>query len=176
MTTYSLAGGCFWCLDAVYRRLKGVTSVVSGYTGGDTDNPTYEQVSSGSTGHAEAVQITFDESAIPGDVILDIFFLIHDPTTLNRQGNDVGTQYRSAMFFVDNDQHSAFEAALNRAKEHWGNNIVTTIQPRGTFYPAENYHQDYFNNNPGNDYCSVVIAPKIVKARSAYTQWFKEEA
>lgn len=176
MTTYTLAGGCFWCLDAVYRRLKGVTSVVSGYTGGDTDNPTYEQVSSGSTGHAEAVQITFDESIIPGDVILDIFFLIHDPTTLNRQGNDVGTQYRSAMFSVDNDQHSAFETALNRAKEHWGNTIVTTIQPRGTFYPAEDYHQDYFNNNPGNGYCSVVIAPKIVKARSAYTEWFKEEA
>ncbi|MDQ5982788.1 MAG: peptide-methionine (S)-S-oxide reductase [Patescibacteria group bacterium] len=176
MTTYTLAGGCFWCLDAVYRRIKGVSNVVSGYTGGDSDSPTYEQVSSGSTGHAEAVQITFDESIIPGDVILDIFFLIHDPTTLNRQGNDAGTQYRSAMFSVDDNQHSAFEAALIRAKEHWGNDIVTTIQPLGTFYPAEDYHQDYFNNNPGNGYCSVVIAPKIVKARSAYTQWFKEEA
>lgn len=176
MTTYTLAGGCFWCLDAVYRRLKGVTSVVSGYSGGDITNPTYEQVSTGSTGHAEAVQITFDESVIPADVILDIFFLIHDPTTLNRQGNDVGTQYRSAMLYTDKSQRTAFESALGRAKEHWGDNIVTDIQPLVVFYPAEDYHQDYFNNNPGNGYCSIVIAPKIVKARSAYAKWFKEES
>lgn len=174
MTTYTLAGGCFWCLDAVYRRLNGVSNVVSGYTGGNTTDPTYEQVCTGSTGHAEAVQVTFDEVIIPSDVILDIFFLIHNPTTLNRQGDDVGTQYRSAMFYIDNAQQSAFKAALDRAKTHWGNDIVTVTQPLEVFYPAEDYHQDYFNNNPGNGYCSIVITPKIVKARSAYSKWFKE--
>lgn len=176
MTTYTLAGGCFWCLDAVYRRVKGVTDVISGYTGGDVDNPTYEQVSTGTTGHAEAVQVTFDETIIAKDVILDIFFLIHDPTTLNRQGNDVGTQYRSAMFYTDDTQRFAFQTALDHAKEHWGDGIVTTIQPFAVFYPAEDYHQDYFNNNPGNGYCSIVILPKIIKARAAYIQWFKEES
>jgi len=177
MTTYVLAGGCFWCLDAVYRRLKGIGEVVSGYAGGGIDNPTYEQVSTGETGHAEVVQITFDESIIPGDVILDLFFLIHDPTTLNRQGNDVGPQYRSAMFYSDDEQKQAFEAAMERAKEHWNENpIVTQVSKLHTFWPAEDYHQDYFNKNPGNGYCSIVIAPKISKARSAYTKWFKEES
>jgi peptide-methionine (S)-S-oxide reductase len=174
MTTYVIAGGCFWCLDAVYRRLKGVESVVSGYAGGGTTNPTYEQVSSGETGHTEAVQITFDESIIPADTILDLFFLIHDPTTLNRQGNDVGTQYRSAMYYSDDTQKAAFEAALERAKSHWDNPIVTELKPLNVFYNAEDYHQDYFNKNPGNGYCSIVITPKIVKARSAYTKWFKD--
>lgn len=172
MTTYVLAGGCFWCLDAVYRRLKGVKSVVSGYTGGSQDNPTYEQVSTGTTGHAEAVEITFDESVIPGDVMLDIFFLIHDPTTLNRQGNDVGTQYRSGMYYANEEQQLAFNEAAERAKAHWGDKLVTEILPLQQFYAAEDYHQDYFNNNPGNGYCSIVIEPKIVKARSAYTKWF----
>lgn len=172
MTTYILAGGCFWCLDAVYRGIKGVTEVVSGYTGGDVIDPSYEQVSTGGTGHAEAVQITFDESIIPADVILDLFFLIHDPTTIDRQGNDVGPQYRSAMFYTDKRQETIFKAALERAKEHWGNAIVTTLTPLETFYPAEDYHQDYFNKNPGNGYCSIVIEPKIIKARKAYKQWF----
>ncbi len=174
MTTYVLAGGCFWCLDAVYRRLKGVEKVVSGYAGGDLPYPTYEQVSLGTSGHAESVEVTFDESVIPADTILDLFFLIHDPTTLNRQGNDVGTQYRSAMFYIDDTQKEMFEAALERAKEHWGDKIVTELKPLETFYPAEDYHQDYFNKNPGNGYCSIVIEPKIAKARSAYKQWFKE--
>lgn len=174
MTTYVIAGGCFWCLDAVYRRLKGVTEVVSGYTGGGTMNPTYEEVSTGETGHAEVVQITFDESIIPSDVILDLFFLIHDPTTLNRQGNDVGTQYRSAMYFNDDAQKEAFQAAEERAKAHWDAPLTTELKPLDVFYPAEDYHQDYFNKNPGNGYCSIVITPKIVKARSAYTTWFKE--
>ena len=172
MTTYVLAGGCFWCLDAVYRGIKGVTEVVSGYSGGDVAEPSYEQVSSGQTGHAEAVQITFDESIIPADTILDIFFLIHDPTTLNRQGNDVGTQYRSAMYYADDEQKTVFESALERAKTHWDDPIVTEIAALDMFYPAEDYHQDYFNKNPGNGYCSIVIAPKIVKARAAYKQWF----
>jgi peptide-methionine (S)-S-oxide reductase len=174
MTTYVLAGGCFWCLDAIYRRLKGVTSVVSGYTGGGTSNPNYYQVASGETGHAEAVEVTFDEAVIPANVILDLFFLIHDPTTLNRQGADVGTQYRSAMFFTDDTQQETFQAALVRAEDHWDEPIVTQLTKLDTFYPAEDEHQDYFNKNPGNGYCTIVIAPKIVKARSAYTDWFKE--
>lgn len=162
-------------MDAVYRRIKGVETVVSGYTGGDTENPSYDQVSSGSTGHAEAVQITFDESVIPPETVLDIFFLIHDPTTLNRQGNDVGTQYRSGMYYADERQKKQFEAAVVRAKEHWDDAIVTELKPLDAFYPAEDYHQDYFNKNPANGYCSIVIAPKIVKARSAYTEWFNKE-
>ena len=174
MTSYVLAGGCFWCLDAVYRRLKGVTEVVSGYAGGDTVDPTYEEVSTGGTGHAEVDKVTFDESVISSDVILDLFFLIHDPTTLNRQGADVGTQYRSAMYYEGDEQKAAFEAAAERATTHWDDPLTTEIEPLDVFYPAEAYHQDYFNNNPGNGYCSIVIAPKIVKARSAYTTWFKE--
>lgn len=172
MTTFVLAGGCFWCLDAVYRRINSVESVVSGYTGGSVDRPTYEQVSTGATGHAEAVKITFDESIVSTDIILDIFFLIHDPTTLNRQGNDTGTQYRSAMFYTDNNQEELFESAITRAKKHWGDKIVTQVQKLDAFYPAEDYHQDYFNNNPGNGYCSIVIEPKIVKARAQYKQYF----
>ena len=175
MTTYVIAGGCFWCLDAVYRRLKGVKSVVSGYTGGDQVNPSYEQVATGATRHAESVQITFDEKVIPAGTILDLYFLIHDPTTLNRQGNDVGTDYRSAMFYADIDQKKDFEAAMERAKSHWDDKLVTELSKLETFYPAEDYHQDYFNKNPGNGYCSIVITPKIIKARSAYTKWFKED-
>ncbi len=175
MTKLTLAGGCFWCLDAIYRQLKGVENVVSGYTGGDIPTPSYDQVSMGTTGHAEAVQITFDESIIPADVVLDLFFLIHDPTTLNRQGNDVGTQYRSAMFYTDDSQKKLFETAVKRAKRQWDNPIVTTLTSLGMFYPAEDYHQDYFNQNPGNGYCSVVITPKIVKAREAYKEWFKSK-
>jgi peptide-methionine (S)-S-oxide reductase len=175
MTTYVLAGGCFWCLDAVYRRIKGVSTVVSGYSGGNKTDPTYEEVSTGTTGHAEAIQLTFDESIIPADTILDLFFLIHDPTTLNRQGNDEGTQYRSAMFYADEQQKTAFTEAMERAKEHWGDKIVTELTPLDAFYPAEDYHQDYFNKNPGNGYCSIVITPKIIKARAAYKEWFKED-
>jgi peptide-methionine (S)-S-oxide reductase len=174
MSTYVIAGGCFWCLDAVYRRLKGVTSVVSGYAGGAIDHPTYEQVSTGITGHAEAVKITFDETVITSKVILDLFFLIHDPTTLNRQGNDVGTQYRSAMFYSDKAQEKEFRSAAKRAEKHWDNPLTTQIEKLDTFYEAEDYHQDYFNKNPGNGYCSIVITPKIVKARAAYTKWFKD--
>lgn len=174
MTTYVIAGGCFWCLDAVYRRLQGIKTVVSGYAGGETKNPTYEQVSTGLTGHAEAVRITFDEKIIPAKEILDLFFLIHDPTTLNRQGNDVGTQYRSAMYYTDEGQKADFEAAIKRAERHWDDLIVTELEKLDTFYDAEDYHQDYFNKNPGNGYCSIVITPKIIKARAAYTKWFKE--
>jgi len=174
MTTYVLAGGCFWCLDAVYRRLAGVSEVVSGYAGGHMPDPRYELVSTGLTGHAEVVKITFDEKVIPAETILELFFLIHDPTTLNRQGNDVGTQYRSAMYYKDDAQKTAFESAVERAHAHWTDPIVTEVTKLDTFYPAEDYHQDYFNKNPGNGYCSIVITPKIVKARAEYTKWFKD--
>lgn len=175
MTTYVLAGGCFWCLDAVYRRLKGVTHVVSGYAGGTVYHPTYSLVSTGTTGHAEVVQVTFNESIIPEDVVLDIFFLIHNPTTPDRQGNDIGPQYRSAMFYSDKAQKLAFEHAIDRAQKHWNDRIVTELKELDEFYPAEEYHQDYFNKNPVVGYCSIVIEPKIIKARSVYEEWFKEE-
>lgn len=174
MIEYVLGGGCFWCLDAVYRRLKGVQTVVSGYSGGTDDQPDYYKVASGRTGHAEVVKIVFDETIIPSDVILDIFFTIHDPTTLNRQGADEGTQYRSIMLYADDAQKGAFTSALGRAKNIWNDPIVTLIEPLEVFYEAESEHQDYFSNNPANGYCSIVIEPKVIKARSAYTQWFKD--
>jgi len=173
MTTYTLAGGCFWCLDAVYRRLRGVTSVESGYAGGKGP-ATYARVSTGETGYAESVHITFDETAIPSDTILDLFFLIHNPTTLNHQGNDIGPQYRSAMFYADDSQKEAFQTALQRAQKHWNDPIVTEITPLKNFVSGEEDHQDYFTNHPENPYCSLVIEPKIAKARKAYTKWFKE--
>lgn len=172
MTTYVLGGGCFWCLDAVYRRIRGITEVVSGYAGGETENPDYYEVGSGRTGHAEVIQITFDEAVIPAEIILDIFFTLHDPTTLNRQGADHGTQYRSIMLYTDNDQKAEFEASIERAKAIWDDPIVTEVVPLETFYAAEPEHQDYFNNNPTNGYCSIVITPKIVKVRSHYNEWF----
>jgi len=175
MTTYVLAGGCFWCIDAVFRRLKGVENSISGYAGGTAEDASYYTVATGKTGHAESVQVTFNETIIPAETLLDIFFLIHDPTTLNRQGGDEGPQYRSAMFYADDTQKEIFEAAIERAKTHWDDPIVTELTPLDVFFEAEPEHQDYFNNNPGNGYCSIVIAPKIIKARQAYTKWFKEE-
>jgi peptide-methionine (S)-S-oxide reductase len=173
MTSYVLGGGCFWCLDAVYRGLKGITNVESGYAGG-SGAANYYRVASGNTGYAEVVRVTFDETIIPADTILDIFFLIHNPTTLNQQGADVGTQYRSAMFYTDEDQQQTFQAALDRASPLWEDSIVTEITPLDEFYVAEDEHQDYFNKNPESGYCSIVIAPKVIKARVAYKQWFKE--
>ncbi len=174
MTTYVLAGGCFWCLDAVFRRIKGVSQVESGYTGGEGE-PYYYQVATGTTGHAEAVKIDFDETIIPAETVLDIFFLIHDPTTLNRQGADEGTQYRSALFYENEAQKHDFEAAMKRAAEIWNDPIVTEVTPLETFYKAEDEHQDYFNKHPEAGYCQIVIAPKIVKARNYYRKWFKED-
>jgi len=174
MTTYTLAGGCFWCLDAVFRQLKGVETCLSGYAGGAEEDANYYTVATGETGHAESVQVTFDEKIIPKETILDIFFLIHDPTTKDRQGNDVGPQYRSVMFYANDEQKAEFEAAIDRAKSHWDNPIVTEIIPFEGLYEAEPEHQDYFTNNPANPYCSVVIDPKIVKARKEYSKWFKE--
>lgn len=174
MTTYVLAGGCFWCLDAVFRQMKGVESSLCGYAGGTAEDASYYTVANGTTGHAESVQITFDETVIPKETILDMFFLIHDPTTKDRQGNDTGPQYRSAMFYADEQQKAVFEAAIERAKEHWENPIVTEVSLLEKFYEAEPEHQDYFTNNPANGYCSIVIAPKIVKARAAYSKWVKD--
>ena len=174
MTTYVLAGGCFWCLDGVFRRLSGVRSSVTGYCGGDKQDAEYYRVASGSTGHAEAVQVTFDESILPTADLLDIFFLIHNPTTPNKQGADEGPQYRSAMFYADDSQKADFEAAIARAQQHWDDPIVTELSPLEAFYAAEPEHQDYFTNNPANPYCAVVIDPKIVKVRNEYTNYFKE--
>jgi len=173
MKTYVLAGGCFWCLDAAYRVLRGVSSVVSGYTGGDNAHPTYEQVCTGTTGHAEALALTFDPSVIPSDVILDAFFTMHDPRHLNRQGNDVGTQYRSAMFYRDDEELALFEAARERAEEMWGGGVVTEISPLGALYDAEDYHQDFFAKNPTQGYCLAVAVPKVNKVRASYQQYLR---
>jgi peptide-methionine (S)-S-oxide reductase len=171
MRTYVLAGGCFWCLDAAYRVLRGVSDVVSGYTGGDVVNPTYEHVCEGTTGHAEAVAVTFDPNVIPSDVILDAFFTMHDPRQLNRQGNDVGTQYRSAMFYADPEEKALFEAAIDRAQDMWGGGVVTELAQRGEFYVAEDYHQDFFAKNPFQGYCLAVAVPKVQKVRKAFSDY-----
>lgn len=173
MTTYVLAGGCFWCLDAVFQRLSGVSASVCGYAGGAEADADYYRVASGSTGHAEAVKVTFDESVIPPEDLLDIFFLIHNPTTLNQQGADKGPQYRSVMFYADGSQKTTFEAAIDRARPQWDDPIVTELTQLDMFYEAEPEHQDYFSNNPANPYCSVVINPKVTKARQHYSQYFK---
>lgn len=176
MTTYTLAGGCFWCIDAVFRRLKGVEESVCGYVGGEKKDAHYYMVATGKTGHAEAVQVRFNEAIIPAETLLDIFFLIHNPTTKNRQGNDIGPQYRSALFYADDTQKQVFESAIERTQALWDGPIVTEIVPLETFYEAESEHQDYFANNPADGYCGVVIVSKIVKARRAYAKWFKEPA
>lgn len=174
MISFVLGGGCFWCLDAVFRQLKGVTVVESGYSGG-TGTPDYHHVASGHSGHAEVINVTFDETIIPADIILDIYFLIHNPTTLNRQGADEGTQYRSVMFYADSAQQKAFQAAANRAQAVWDDPLVTQIVPLEAFYKAEEEHQDYFRKNPETGYCTIVIEPKVARARASYQQWFKEE-
>ncbi|RLP82376.1 peptide-methionine (S)-S-oxide reductase [Mycetocola lacteus] len=170
-TSFVLAGGCFWCLDAVYRTLDGVSEVVSGYTGGTTPNPSYEAVCTGHTGHAEVVRVVFDESVIPADIILDAFFTLHDPRQLNRQGNDVGTQYRSAMFYTDEAQRELFEAARERAADIWDGEVVTEISPLGEFFDAEDYHQDFFAKNPGQGYCLAVAVPKVNKVRRRFAEY-----
>jgi peptide-methionine (S)-S-oxide reductase len=175
MKTYVLAGGCFWCLDAAYRVLDGVADVVSGYTGGSTPHPSYEQVCTGTTGHTEAVAVTFDPEVIPSDVILDVFFTIHDPRQLNRQGNDIGTQYRSGMYYRDDEEHALFTAARDRAAQVWDGEIVTEIEPLGEFWDAEEYHQDFFHKNPGQGYCMAVAVPKVNKVRQSYQHYLRSE-
>ncbi|GAA2550519.1 peptide-methionine (S)-S-oxide reductase [Neomicrococcus aestuarii] len=174
LETYLLAGGCFWCLDALYRKVRGVTEVVSGYTGGHFDNPDYRAVCTGTTGHAEAVAVQFDPGVVPRDVILDMFFTMHNPTTLNRQGYDVGTQYRSAMFPLDDVQKADFERAIARTQELWSDPIVTTIEAVAPFYVAESVHQDFYAKQPGQGYCQVIIDPKLAKARQQFAPWIQE--
>lgn len=174
MTTFVVAGGCFWCLDAVYRTLNGVTDVISGYSGGTSENPSYEEVCTGTTGHAEVVKVVFDENVIPAEVILDVFFTLHDPRQLNRQGNDIGTQYRSAMFYDGEAQKELFQAAIDRANEYWGGGLVTTLEPLGAFYDAEEYHQNFFARNPGQGYCLAVAVPKVNKVRASFASYIKD--
>ena len=168
--TATLAGGCFWCLEAVYNELRGVERVISGYAGGHVPNPTYEQVCSGSTGHAEVVQVTFDPEVISYREILEVFFTIHDPTTLNRQGADVGTQYRSAIFYHSPEQEQVAREviAATNASGIWRAPLVTQLEPLHRFYPAEVYHQNYYERNPYQPYCQVIIAPKVAKVRERY--------
>ena len=164
-----LAGGCFWCTEAVYKDVIGVESVESGYIGGHVANPTYRQVCNGDTGHAEAIKVGFDTAQITYADLLDIFFATHDPTTLNRQGNDVGTQYRSAIFPVNDEQRAEAEAAIARNADTWPNPIVTTIEPMGEWYPAEDYHQQYWEGEgQRNPYCIAVIPPKLKKLRKSF--------
>jgi peptide-methionine (S)-S-oxide reductase len=171
----TLGGGCFWCLEAVYQELRGVERVESGYSGGDVPNPTYRQVCSETTGHAEVVQVTFDPDEVSYKDILEIYFTIHDPTTLNRQGADVGTQYRSVIFYHDEDQKRAAEEVISslEAEGIWNNPIVTEVAPFDEFYVAEDYHQNYFRNNGFQQYCQVIIAPKVAKFRKEYLERLK---
>ncbi len=171
-----MAGGCFWCLEAAYSELRGVSAVQSGYTGGHTENPTYKQVCSGNTGHAEVVQITYDPAVISYADLLKVFFTIHDPTTPNRQGADVGTQYRSAIYFHDAAQEKAARAAVVEAEKLWDGKIVTQIEPLKTFYQAEPEHDNYFARNPYAGYCQAVVAPKVAKVRKSFADRLRHKA
>ena len=171
----TLAGGCFWCIEGVFREVNGVENVVSGYTGGTTVNPTYEEVCTGKTGHAEAVQVTFNPSKLSYQEILEIFFSVHDPTTLDRQGTDVGTQYRSAIFYHNEQQKRVAEELTGEISKAnlWNEPIVTQVVLLDTFYPAEDYHQEYFSRHSEQAYCQMVIAPKISKLRNQWTKYLK---
>lgn len=171
----TLAGGCFWCLEAVFDQLEGVTKVQSGYTGGHVANPTYQQVCTGSTGHAEVAQITFDPTVISYPDLLRIFFATHDPTTKDRQGHDVGSQYRSAVFYANEEQRRTAEEIMAevRSQRLYPGELVTELTPLADFYPAENYHNDYFLNNPQQPYCAAVIAPKVAQVRKQYFERLK---
>jgi len=173
--TAVFANGCFWCTEAVFKMLKGVNSVDPGYAGGTTDNPTYDRVSGGNTGHAECIQIVFDPSVISYDGLLAVFFNTHDPTTLNRQGNDVGTQYRSAIFYTTPEQKEKAEKTIKEldASKSYDKPVVTEVVPLEKFFIAENYHKDYYENNQGNPYCQIVIAPKLEKMQKRFERLLK---
>ena len=173
-----LGGGCFWCLDAVFRGLDGVLNVESGYAGGEASNPTYDAVCTGRTGHAEVVKVTFDPAVLSFRDLLTVFFTIHDPTTKDRQGNDMGTQYRSVIFCQTPEQRADAEAVIANltAQKLWRDPIVTEIGEAATFYPAENYHQDYFARNGSQPYCQIVVAPKVAKFRKAFADRLKKKA
>jgi len=173
----TLGGGCFWCLEAVFQRIQGVESVISGYAGGQTPNPTYQQVCTGTTGHAEVVRIAFDDTVIDYETLLNVFFAIHDPTTRDRQGADVGSQYRSVIFYHDDAQRLIAESVVARlnASGLWPDLIVTRIEPAPTFYPAEGYHQNYYHRYPNQGYCQTVIAPKLDKLRQGFRRLIADE-
>jgi peptide-methionine (S)-S-oxide reductase len=174
--TATLGGGCFWCLEAAFQKLRGVESVVSGYAGGGIEQPTYQQVCTGKTGHAEVVQVTFDTDRIDFETLLEVFFTIHDPTTLDRQGADVGTQYRSVVFHHSDAQREIAERLIAKleAEGVWPDPIVTKVQPVPTFFPAESYHHDYYRRNPSQGYCLAVISPKLAKLRSRHADLLAE--
>ncbi len=175
MKTIILASGCFWCGEPLFKAMRGVHAVESGYIGGHVDNPTYKLICNGDTGHAEALRITYDPAEITHEDLLDIFFETHDPTQLNRQGNDVGTQYRSAIFYENDSDKALAEAAIARAQKNWPQPIVTTLEPMSKFYVAEDYHQDYFiREGNNNTYCTYVVAPKVQKFRKAYASKLKD--
>ena len=175
LETATLAAGCFWCVEAVFDDLRGVEDVVSGYSGGHADNPNYQQVCSGTTGHAEVIQVRFDPSEVSFREILQVFFTVHDPTTMNRQGNDVGTQYRSAIFYHSDEQKRVAEEVIREIADAgiYDDPIVTEIVPFDKFWPAENYHQEYFSNNPNQPYCTAVVAPKVAKFRKNFVDRLK---
>lgn len=175
LETATLAGGCFWCTEAIFRRLKGVKIVISGYAGGDVENPSYDQVSSGTTGHAEAIQIEFDPKIISYKKILEVFWKLHDPTTLNKQGVDVGSQYRSAIFYNSEEQKRIAEASKQKMEEIYKSRIVTEIIPFKNFYKAESYHQNYYDRNTDYPYCQFIIDPKIKKLYQQFPEEVKEE-
>jgi len=178
MTTQTaiLAGGCFWCLEAAYSELAGVSDVQSGYTGGEVENPTYKQVCTGRTGHAEVVKVTFDPAVISYEDLLRVFFTIHDPTTLNRQGADIGTQYRSAIYTLDETQKASAQAIIKEFATVWPGKIVTEVTPAPKFYEAEPEHEKYFARNPYAGYCQAVIAPKVTKLRKAFSDRLRARA
>ena len=173
--TATLAGGCFWCIESAFTQVQGIISATSGYMGGSTDNPTYKAVCKGDTGHAEVVQLVFDSTQISYQEILEIFFTLHDPTQLNRQGNDMGTQYRTGIFYHSDSQRAAAEQTIREMTDAkmFEQAIVTQVCPIETFYPGEDYHQDYFNNNPENQYCQAVVSPKLAKFRKTFVEKLK---
>lgn len=173
--TTTIAGGCFWCIESAFNTLVGIESAVSGYMDGETTNPTYNEVCKGTTGHAEVVKITFDADQISYRDVLEIFFALHNPTQLNRQGNDVGTQYRSALFYHSEAQREQAEAIIKEITEDkiWPDPVVTVVKAASTFYSAEDYHQDYFNNNPENQYCQMVVSPKLAKFKKTFAEKLK---
>jgi len=173
MESMVLGGGCFWCVEGALKGLRGVSEVIPGYSGGHVDNPTYEQVCGKRTGHVEVVRVNFDPGTIGRTTLLEVFFTCHDPTQTDRQGNDIGPQYRSAVFYADEDQKHDTESVIESLSEHFSSPIVTEVSPLSNFFVAEDYHHDYFANNPGNPYCRVVVAPKIAKTRVKHASLYE---
>lgn len=170
----TFGGGCFWCIDAAFRRVNGVSDVSSGYTGGNTDNPTYKSVCSGTTGHAEVVKVEFDSTIVSFETLLAMFFTLHDATQLNRQGNDIGTQYRSVVYYHNDEQLALTNTMIEQLQTHVSEPIVTEVSPVTTYYPAEHHHQDYYNENPQQGYCSMLIAPKLHKFETVFKEFLAE--